>query len=442
MYASTPGGLFLPDELLDAEDVNVAPFDPYAVERARRQRELEAANERRRQEERQRQQQQDALRRLREQTREERPRTGDTTIVDLLAQLLGISEPQADEPAPQPAQPTRKTVHFGASPPRRHSPIPVEPKTTVKPSESPRPQVASQSQAPQERLQPNNFPAQLWNALSSGSRSDAEKESILRGFGLPVPSDFRRSREPSPAPNVTTSVRIPAENIQARIPSPNPAAANVAVSVSTSPKPTTPKPASPKADVPKPTPAAPATPPFATTSPNHSASFGSIDAVETKFKDLKSLFSFPQRIDFDHSSAPTPRLLYTSNNAPVNHYESELVKLLTKLDAIDSEGLESIRGARKALVLAIEAELDRVDALKSEAWTKTQSERVAESEVADVQLEAQKPVDVPPVESAKEVTEAVEDVPPTSEDASPVEVDACPAADSVEESVAVPHPEA
>lgn len=115
------------------------------------------------------------------------------------------------------------------------------------------------------------------------------------------------------------------------------------------------------------TPAAPSTP------NSHAASFSSINAIQTQFDALKAAFSFPANAEFvsSSSSSDVPKLTYASVNAPVHQYENELVKLLTKLDAVESDGVESIRGARKALVIAVEKELARLDEQKREAWAKS-----------------------------------------------------------------------
>lgn len=106
----------------------------------------------------------------------------------------------------------------------------------------------------------------------------------------------------------------------------------------------------------------------------HSQSFASIEAVESQFTALKTNFEFPANVEFEHGSS---ELAFTPVNAPVKQYENDLAKLLTKLDSIDSDGTESIRGARKALVHVVEAELDRVEGLKAEAWQKKSETVVA-----------------------------------------------------------------
>ncbi|KAG8891666.1 hypothetical protein FRC01_014582, partial [Tulasnella sp. 417] len=116
------------------------------------------------------------------------------------------------------------------------------------------------------------------------------------------------------------------------------------------------------------------TPPPAPSTPNsHAASFSSLNAIQSQFDALKAAFSFPANAEFDSSSSTSdaPRLTYASVNAPIHQYENELVKLLTKLDAVESDGAESIRGARKALVIAVEKELTSLDEQKKEAWAKS-----------------------------------------------------------------------
>ncbi|KAG8949372.1 hypothetical protein FRC04_008607 [Tulasnella sp. 424] len=117
---------------------------------------------------------------------------------------------------------------------------------------------------------------------------------------------------------------------------------------------------------------APSTPSSASSSPkSHAASFTSIDAIQSRFDNLKSTFVFPATPQFESAtstSSGVPRLSYASSNTSVHEYENELTKLLTKLDAVESDGAESIRGARKALVVAVENELEKLDEEKKTAW--------------------------------------------------------------------------
>ncbi|KAG8988456.1 hypothetical protein FRB90_002729 [Tulasnella sp. 427] len=114
------------------------------------------------------------------------------------------------------------------------------------------------------------------------------------------------------------------------------------------------------------------TPSSASSSPkSHAASFTSLDAIQSRFDTLKSSFVFPDSPHFElagSNSSGIPKLAYSASNASVHDYENELTKLLAKLDAVESDGAESIRGVRKALVVAVEKELDRLDEEKKTAW--------------------------------------------------------------------------
>jgi len=105
------------------------------------------------------------------------------------------------------------------------------------------------------------------------------------------------------------------------------------------------------------------------TSPSRKA----VDNVLSKFVSLKSSFTFPATLDFlpspEHSSAPTPKLAYTPNNAPLHQYEHLLTGLLTQLDAVELYGDIEVRKARKDAVRQIEQELEELDRRKLRNWT-------------------------------------------------------------------------
>ncbi|KAG8881852.1 hypothetical protein FRB97_008976, partial [Tulasnella sp. 331] len=122
--------------------------------------------------------------------------------------------------------------------------------------------------------------------------------------------------------------------------------------------------------------------PAPTPSSPHSSSFSSIDAIQAELDTLKANFSLPDRLDFSSPSKDILKLAYTTRNTPFLQLESDLTKLLTKLDAIESNGAESVRGARKALVLAIELELAELDMVKMEVWTKQQGTPLEKAETA------------------------------------------------------------
>lgn len=149
-----------------------------------------------------------------------------------------------------------------------------------------------------------------------------------------------------------------------------------------------------------------------------SQSLASIDGIQTQFDALRTDFTFPPAVEFapptttttSSDDTATPKLLYNRTNAVVLHYESELIKLLTRLDAIDSAGAESVRGARRALVLAIERELDELEGMKREAWSRVRGEKVTSTAVDGgavdvVAIEVEDPAAVAsgPVEDASDL---------------------------------------
>ncbi|CAE7203624.1 unnamed protein product [Rhizoctonia solani] len=106
--------------------------------------------------------------------------------------------------------------------------------------------------------------------------------------------------------------------------------------------------------------------------PEVQRSHSAVSDILKSFSDLKTSFTFPNKIDFlnspGDSDAVTPKLAYTPNNAPLHQYEHLLTGLLTKLDAVESYGQESIRKARKDAVRLIEQELEELDIKKLQAW--------------------------------------------------------------------------
>ncbi|CCO31061.1 hypothetical protein BN14_05095 [Rhizoctonia solani AG-1 IB] len=120
-------------------------------------------------------------------------------------------------------------------------------------------------------------------------------------------------------------------------------------------------------------------------SPEANQSQSAISEILKSFSDLKSSFVFPDKLDFLNSPADsdavTPKLAYTPNNAPLHQQEHLLTGLLTKLDAVESFGQESIRKARKDAVLLIERELEELDVKKLQKWREQFKEPEAVSTV-------------------------------------------------------------
>lgn len=106
-----------------------------------------------------------------------------------------------------------------------------------------------------------------------------------------------------------------------------------------------------------------------------------LDSIRTSFKALASSFVFPSHPSFDSTSdSHSYKLSYNSVNAPIHVYEEGLMKLLSKLDSIESKGDSIVRKQRKQLAKEIESELSRLDRDKEEAW---------EAQRVEVQLQAE-----------------------------------------------------
>ncbi|KAH9837728.1 uncharacterized protein C8Q71DRAFT_754191 [Rhodofomes roseus] len=144
------------------------------------------------------------------------------------------------------------------------------------------------------------------------------------------------------------------------------------------------------------------------------AALHAIDEHRAKFNELKTNFHFPATLDFavgpgthDHVAVPVdpaalsvlvfadgasveegrsrrPRLAYTSQNAVVHGYLEELNRLLSKLDAIESGGDKEVRERRKSIVMEVEAEAERVEAVVGEVWAKWQARQETETETVKV----------------------------------------------------------
>ncbi|KEP46272.1 BAG domain protein [Rhizoctonia solani 123E] len=126
--------------------------------------------------------------------------------------------------------------------------------------------------------------------------------------------------------------------------------------------------------------------------PEADRSHSVISDVLKSFSDLKASFTFPSKIDFlnspEDSEAVAPKLAYTPNNAPLHQYEHLLTGLLTKLDAVESFGQDSIRKARKDAVRLIEQELAELDVKKLQKWREKSGEFTVASAVTTAEVEA------------------------------------------------------
>ncbi|RPD63394.1 hypothetical protein L227DRAFT_599070 [Lentinus tigrinus ALCF2SS1-6] len=134
---------------------------------------------------------------------------------------------------------------------------------------------------------------------------------------------------------------------------------------------------------------------------DHDRTLGEIKEVEAALRKLQEDFKFPSHLDFvspapsvanasssSASDSDEPgRLAYTPNNTPVHAYENALNALLTRLDAVESNGDLEVRGRRKEVVKAVEGALEAVERRVEESRERERQrsrERRA-SEVASVE---------------------------------------------------------
>lgn len=93
-------------------------------------------------------------------------------------------------------------------------------------------------------------------------------------------------------------------------------------------------------------------------------------SIRSHLDSISSSFSFPTHLVFDASSKDAPKLTYNAVNATLHSYEDALSKILSELDAVESNGDEEIRFARKEIARAIEATLSALDSKTEAAWQK------------------------------------------------------------------------
>ncbi|KAI0287584.1 hypothetical protein BC826DRAFT_1108354 [Russula brevipes] len=133
-------------------------------------------------------------------------------------------------------------------------------------------------------------------------------------------------------------------------------------------------------------------------SPARSPTSASIPTPAPQASALQSAFKFPPVLDFDHSD-----LAISPNNAPVRAYEYALNGLLEQLDAIDGDGDEEIRYARRearadvtpvtkgaqarpvlpSVVLAASADADVIQAISEELRFASPVSEISEVAVAE-----------------------------------------------------------
>ncbi|GAA5836512.1 hypothetical protein JCM11251_007098 [Rhodosporidiobolus azoricus] len=104
--------------------------------------------------------------------------------------------------------------------------------------------------------------------------------------------------------------------------------------------------------------------------------------LRDKFTSLRTSFSPPplsHLVYLPTSTSLSPKLAFTSPNAPVHGYEESLTRLLTELDGVESGGDLEVRGERKKLVVEVERELERVEReVRRRGWEVQNGEGVKE----------------------------------------------------------------
>ncbi|TFK90897.1 hypothetical protein K466DRAFT_596554 [Polyporus arcularius HHB13444] len=125
-------------------------------------------------------------------------------------------------------------------------------------------------------------------------------------------------------------------------------------------------------------------------------SLGAIKEIEDALRKLEEAFEFPEHLDFanpapsdataESDSDEPGRLAYSSNNTPIHAYEHALNVLLTRLDAVESNGDLEVRGRRKEVVKEVERALEVIERRVEESRERSRERRA--SSVASVEAEA------------------------------------------------------
>jgi hypothetical protein len=145
-----------------------------------------------------------------------------------------------------------------------------------------------------------------------------------------------------------------------------------------------------------------------------------IRAVRNQLSTLESTFKFPAVLDFEQSV-----LAVSPNNAPLRTYENALNGLLEHLDAIESDGDEEVRNARRDVVREVEKALEDLELkINSHAPTLQVSKDVevkgysVETEDSEASVGKEVPVEATSAAEGPKIT-----VPGPSAAVSPVDVD-------------------
>lgn len=97
----------------------------------------------------------------------------------------------------------------------------------------------------------------------------------------------------------------------------------------------------------------------APSSKDTAAPLEAIQDIRATFSKLSADFSIPASLEFSDDEADG--LAYTPTNAPIRVYEHALEGLLAQLDAVESDGDEEVRVARRSVVKEVETALEGVE---------------------------------------------------------------------------------
>lgn len=100
-----------------------------------------------------------------------------------------------------------------------------------------------------------------------------------------------------------------------------------------------------------------------------------LSTLSADFSSHQSIFVQPSSLIFSTPSTSSHatdneahKLAFSSANGPFLAYEDHLVGLLSRVDAVESEGDRVVQEARKELVKRVEGELERLDQIREESW--------------------------------------------------------------------------
>lgn len=83
----------------------------------------------------------------------------------------------------------------------------------------------------------------------------------------------------------------------------------------------------------------------------------------------RASFRLPRTLVFQPTATlDSPRLAFSATNKDFLAYEDYLVKMLTRLDAVDSCNDDAVRMRRKQVVREVERELEKMDTIKRDLW--------------------------------------------------------------------------